>query len=847
MVGTMVAHYQILSELGAGGMGVVYLAEDTRLQRRVAIKFLPDATNRDAEARQRFLAEARAASALDHPNVCAIHQVDETPDGRVFMVMGFYEGETLDRTVARGPLGAHRAIELVAQLADGLAAAHARGIVHRDLKPSNLMVTREGTLKILDFGLARVSDAEGLTQTGTSVGTPIYMSPEQVRDSKVDHRSDLWSSGVVLFELLTGTRPFTGTSLAAILYAIAHDEPLRLGAVPGMPTAGAQRILDRCFQKDPARRHASATELAADLRSEAGRLAGFEEVATMSVVVPARRPRRSPRVLFAFGAVAVLALGLWAAKTWVDRPPRETLRVAVPAVLMRGVSAADSLEADLATSNVQGTLLRELAGLRGVSPLDGSGLEGVSPSPLAIAHSLAADEALFATLTSMPEEWQVSLRRVRVADSTVVWASDLTVARRPALALSDALAARLRQGYPQFVPRAGSRRATIDAEDYTEFVELSHIFHTTHARGMDPDVYRDRLERLLGRAPGFLGLSLLDHVFAMDQYETTRDPAMLERTRTAAERARRLAPEDPRPLMASVDVALLASDTLAAREWLSRLREVAPGDADVEFREARLLESMGRTDAARTRLEALVRRRPVRLYYERLARLEYQSGRYDQAREHLQLLLRRYPDYVFPRSYLAQLELLYGSPVRAESLYTSLAGRYPRLVYLSNLALAQMLNGKYAAAIANLERALVQNPANADVRINLADCLQLSGDRARAAEIYREILADAEREADRDSPSSLLRRAQCLAHLGRAEPAVAAVQQALRTSGDDPDALFQAALVYGLTGERVSALATARRAVEAGLQPRWLSLPWFDALRTDAVFDSLVTGASGSR
>lgn len=846
MVGTMVAHYRILSELGAGGMGVVYLAEDTRLGRRVAIKFLPAETRGDAAARQRFLAEARAASSLDHPNVCAIHEAGETPDGRAYMVMGYYEGETLDRTVARGPLGVRRALELTAQLADGLAAAHARGIVHRDLKPSNLVVTRDGTLKILDFGLARMGGGEALTQTGASLGTPSYMAPEQVRDSNVDLRADLWSSGAVLFELLTGVRAFAGASVAATLYAIAHDEPPRLGAVPGAPTAGVQRILDRCLQRDPARRYASAGELAADLRAESARLSGFEDVPTLGVVAPRRRVA-PPRWLWPAAAAVAVALAGWAVKAWLDANPRDALRVAVPVVHVQGADPADSTESALAASNVQSTLLRELAGLRGVSALDAGGVSGVEPTPLALARALAADEALVATLTARPEEWQVSLRRLRTADSTVVWADDLTVARRPSLALSDALAARLPGAFPAHRPRESRRRSEIGPEAYAEFLELSRIFRATHARGMEPQEYARRLDGLLGRAPRFLDASLLDVVFAQDQYETTRDPAMLGRATRAAERARLLAPEDPRPMLARVDLALLAGDTTGAREWLDRLRAAAPGDADVEFREARWLESTGRTDAAQARLLALVERRPARLYYERLARMEYQSGRYDLARSHLLLLLERYPDYVFPRSYLAQLELLYGSPARAESLYASLAERYPRLVYLSNLALAQMLLGKYAAAIANLERALEQNPDNADARINLADCLQLSGAGARAAALYRAILADAERDADRDSPGSLLRRAQCLAHLGRAEPAVACVQQALRTSGDDPDALFQSALVYCLAGERASALATARRAVAAGLQPRWLSLPWFDPLRADPGFVSLLEGAPAPR
>ena len=193
--GTPLGPYKIVSQLGSGGMGVVYTATDPRLDRRVAIKLLPPDLTRDETAKQRFLQEAKAASALDHPNICTIHEINETPDGQLYLVMAHYEGETLKERIARGPLDVNDAIDIATQVGQGLAKAHAAGIVHRDIKPANLMVTVDGTVKILDFGLAKLAGAEGMTQTGTTLGTVAYMSPEQLRGEDVDHRTDIWSLG----------------------------------------------------------------------------------------------------------------------------------------------------------------------------------------------------------------------------------------------------------------------------------------------------------------------------------------------------------------------------------------------------------------------------------------------------------------------------------------------------------------------------------------------------------------------------------------------------------------------------------------------------------------------------
>ena len=262
-VGSSLGPYEIRSQLGQGGMGVVYLAQDPRLDRQVAIKVLPPDLTRDTTAKQRFLQEAKAASALDHPNICTIHEINETADGQLYLVMARYEGETLKERIARGPLPLDDAIDIATQVGQGLSKAHAAGIVHRDIKPANLMVTADGTVKILDFGLAKLAGSEGVTQTGTTVGTVLYMSPAQARGEEVDHRTDIWSLGVVLYEMLTGQQPFRGDNLLAISKAILES--------PTPPLTGAAAALNgvvgRALSKSESSRYRAVTDLLDELRS----------------------------------------------------------------------------------------------------------------------------------------------------------------------------------------------------------------------------------------------------------------------------------------------------------------------------------------------------------------------------------------------------------------------------------------------------------------------------------------------------------------------------------------------------------------------------------------------------
>jgi len=356
MVGKTISHYHVLEELGHGGMGIVYKAQDTRLDRTVALKFLPSHMGADPEAKERFMLEARTASALDHPNICTIHDIGTSDEGHMFIVMAYYDGKTLKHLIEDGPLTVERCAEITTEIAEGLRRAHQAEIVHRDIKPANIMVPDGRHVKILDFGLAKLRGRTDLTKAGSTMGTAGYMSPEQVSGAPVGEQSDIWSLGVVFYEMLTGQNPFAGEYDAAMAYSILNQDHAPVQSLrPEVPDDLAL-VIDKALKKDPTERYADVEAFLQDLRAE-------QEAAGSGLARARPAPVSSRKVALAGLAVIVLLIAVWFTRPlWTSEASARITSLAV--VPLRNDSGDP--DQDVFVSAMHAALISELQKLTGL-------------------------------------------------------------------------------------------------------------------------------------------------------------------------------------------------------------------------------------------------------------------------------------------------------------------------------------------------------------------------------------------------------------------------------------------------------------------------------------------------
>ncbi len=644
--GTVIAgRYQIIEELGRGGMGVVYKALDNKLKRTVALKFLPFEWTYDAQAKERFVREAQAAAALDHPNICTVHEIDEA-DGRMFISMAFVEGESLKARIERGPLKLDEALNLGLQVAEGLREAHKKGIIHRDIKSANIMVTPKGQAKIMDFGLAKLRGGTSLTKTQTTLGTVAYMSPEQARGDEVDHRSDIWSLGVVLYEMLAGRLPFAGEHDQAVVYAILKEPPKPLSALRPEISVSLENVVGKALEKSPEQRYESVGELIEDLKAVA---AGAEPERIRS-----RRRKTKLRTwkkagLFGGAACLLILLSVIALKLFTgSQRAIETLAV-LPLENLSGDPQqeyfSDGMHEALITDLAQLGSLKRVIARSSVMRFKGT----KTPLP-EIGRELRVDGLITGAVMRSGDRVRVTAQLINPATEAQLWARSYERDLRDVLSLQNEIVSAIpREVRIRLTPQEETRLASIrqvNPEAYDACLKGRFSWYKLSRQGLDDALtyFTLALEKDPEYAPAYAGIAsvwggLKQQGFASHDEATPKQKA-------AALKALELD-----STLAEVHYLLAVINTWTDWDWLGadrefrRAIELNPNYAEARVYYSHFLNYVGRPKEAALQADRGLELDPLNTLFQGIyAMYLMQARRYDDAIAMLRKILAASPN-----------------------------------------------------------------------------------------------------------------------------------------------------------------------------------------------------------